>query len=368
MRPTQRLHELDALRGLAMLLGVVYHADLFALLFGPKATGASSDALAGVGYGLHAFRMPLFFLVAGFFAALVVARRGTDAFIAARLRRIGLPLAVGLVTIVPATQAAIALAEPRAAEPLLAWPPVPVHLWFLWYLVLFYALALLARAVVPRPVLGRVLQGARRVLYGRWWLVPAILSTAALLWPMRSLHLDTPTSFLPDPATFAAYAVFFAVGWVLFGHPDPVAHLGRGWRFALPIALVLVVVGTALSLWHAEEQIPRVARAAGLVVGSTLTWATIVFLAGLMSRHYRSGSPAVRYVADASYWMYLVHPPIVLLCVALFDELGAGVVVTFLAANAVTFPIVFATYAVAVRHTAIGRVLHGPRPTAAALR
>ena len=103
--PTRRWHDLDALRGFAMLLGIGLHASLaFFPSFWPV-----QDKNASIGgpfdeflIAVHGFRMPLFFLLSGFFTAMLWRRRGTLALVSPRVRRIVLPLALGLVTIVPA--------------------------------------------------------------------------------------------------------------------------------------------------------------------------------------------------------------------------------------------------------------------------
>ncbi|MEC8919877.1 MAG: acyltransferase family protein, partial [Actinomycetota bacterium] len=103
--PTRRWHDLDALRGFAMLLGIGLHASLaFFPSFWPV-----QDKNASIGgpfdeflIAVHGFRMPLFFLLSGFFTAMLWRRRGIVALVSHRVRRIVLPLALGLVTIVPA--------------------------------------------------------------------------------------------------------------------------------------------------------------------------------------------------------------------------------------------------------------------------
>ena len=90
-----RLHGLDAVRGCALLLGVVFHATL-AFLPGPAVWPVSdqhrSVLLAVLAYVLHIFRMTTFFLIAGFFAHMVVHRRGLSAFAKDRAQRILVPL------------------------------------------------------------------------------------------------------------------------------------------------------------------------------------------------------------------------------------------------------------------------------------
>ncbi|MDJ0663123.1 MAG: acyltransferase family protein [Acidimicrobiia bacterium] len=74
----RRLHDLDALRGFAMLLGIALHAAL-AFIPGFWAVKDSTASFNGpydeVLFAIHGFRMPLFFLLSGFFTAMLWKRR-----------------------------------------------------------------------------------------------------------------------------------------------------------------------------------------------------------------------------------------------------------------------------------------------------
>ncbi|MEM6689140.1 MAG: acyltransferase family protein [Planctomycetota bacterium] len=101
-----RRHDLDALRAIAMLLGVVLHAAL-AFIPGSGLYWAVEDSQATASVSVmndfvHGFRMPLFFLISGFFTAMLWRKRGLGATIKQRLLRIALPLFIGLFTIIPA--------------------------------------------------------------------------------------------------------------------------------------------------------------------------------------------------------------------------------------------------------------------------
>jgi len=119
----QRRSDLDALRGFAMLLGIALHVSLS--FFGaPWAVHDTqrSDLLA-LGFAtVHGFRMPLFFLLSGYFTMLVYRRRGLRSLLAQRLRRIFVPLVIALVTIIPLDTALKAFVnrttrpEPAVAE------------------------------------------------------------------------------------------------------------------------------------------------------------------------------------------------------------------------------------------------------------
>ncbi len=101
-----RRHDLDALRAVAMLLGIALHG---ALAYMPLPAGAwpVQDARSSGAFGIfmalvHGFRMPLFFLVSGFFTAMLWRKRGLKSLLFNRFQRIFIPLFIGMFTIVPA--------------------------------------------------------------------------------------------------------------------------------------------------------------------------------------------------------------------------------------------------------------------------
>jgi glucan biosynthesis protein C len=98
--------------------------------------------------------------------------------------------------------------------------------------------------------------------------------------------------------------------------------------------------------------------AVGYALGS---WCWVVGLTGLALRFLSEPNMVRRYMADASYWIYLVHYPLVL---ALQDAL-AGVrwhwAVKCPAIVLATLAISLVTYHYLVRFTVIGLVLNGPR-------
>jgi len=97
-----RRHDLDALRAIAMLLGIVLHAGLSFT----TAWWIVRDVNQHVGYdiafsAIHGFRMPLFFLISGFFTAMLWRKRGIGRLLHHRFMRIFLPMMLCLVTIIP---------------------------------------------------------------------------------------------------------------------------------------------------------------------------------------------------------------------------------------------------------------------------
>src|SRR5258705_2943226 len=88
-----RYHALDGLRAAMMLLGIYLHAAVaYAPIGGwPYKQAELTPALNLTIIWIHVFRMPVFYVMAGFFAALLYARWGFRPTAANRARRIALP-------------------------------------------------------------------------------------------------------------------------------------------------------------------------------------------------------------------------------------------------------------------------------------
>ena len=101
---SQRFHGLDSLRAVAMLLGVLYHSLVFGMMVGgTPGTGpmGQDDSSRYLGDWLHSFRMPLFFLISGFFGRMMLEKYGTATYLKKRWYRIGIPLVIGMFTFGP---------------------------------------------------------------------------------------------------------------------------------------------------------------------------------------------------------------------------------------------------------------------------
>ena len=92
----KRFHNLDFLRALAMMMGLVVHAPLifwvpdFAKVYGIDNIASAQEWINIIGRFISSWRMPLFFLLSGFFAILVIERKGISQFLIDRIIRVGL--------------------------------------------------------------------------------------------------------------------------------------------------------------------------------------------------------------------------------------------------------------------------------------
>jgi glucans biosynthesis protein C len=328
---------------------------------------------------------PLYFTIAGFFAVGLYDSRGFRAFLANRARRILIPFLVGVVTVLPAClcvwiygwlvsgrctwRQALGL---RFLDPVLQSERLgSAHLWFLEYLILM----LLAYAMIRWWSDGRRQRRSSLrklsdfVLGSPWRPLLLALPTTALLWYSRhrlgiDAALDRHNSFLIHPVKFLHHGSFFAVGVGLYRMRQDLDRITR----TGPLYLVLsipVFVGRAWLLGH-DWTTSLAGKWTWMLAasGALFAWLMVFGLIGTALRLVTQSRPVLRYLADSSYWIYLVHMPILGLIQVDLYRVPGHALWKFPLVLAGTLAIGFASYQTLVRHTALGIALHGRRERA----
>ncbi|MEV0949429.1 acyltransferase family protein [Promicromonospora sp. NPDC050249] len=367
-----RVHGLDALRGGALLLGIVLHSLLPFMAYAPwLITDSVTTPAADWGVVvIHLFRMSLFMMLAGYFARLILHRKGLRAFAVDRLRRIGLPvivfwpLAVLPIGILAVVGAAVRGQETPQAPPSSVHPVLaaldPGHMWFLVVLLQIYVIALAGRAVLRR-VLGNERASALAERAGGWFSGPAGVLLTAVPYAAGVLlqgapvdgGIHMPLSILPEAEVLVAYVGAFAVGYALQARPDALVRLSRGrW-----VHLAVAVPSSAAVFYLIPTENPAALAPLGALASAAWCYA----LTGLCVRYLNGERPALRYLADASYWMYLMHLPLLVAIEIPLADLALPVVVKLLITWVVTFVVLVLSYHVLVRSTWVGGWLNGRR-------
>ena len=386
LAPPERLHGLDALRGFALLLGVALHAAMSYLpgseLFWVVSDSSRSLALAGGFHWIHSFRMTLFFLLAGYFGRLALHRLGTAAFVRDRFRRIVVPLASLWFPMLMAIVAVLVwnawlknggVMPEQPPQPPLSVHNFPLtHLWFLYVLTIFYAAMLLARAALRFVDRGGYVQVALdrgvRIVAGPaaplLLAVPAALALATLPAWWHWFGVPTPDmSLIPNRAAIVAFGTAFLAGWALQRQSSLLDPIASRW----PMYLVLAVIATSACFVQLGGFASPTTPAAGLAQwGFAATyaiagWAWTLALLGLALRYLGNHSPARRYLADASYWIYLVHLPLAMAAQVVASRIDAPWFVEYPLVLAAVLGVALVSYRLCVRHTWIGGWLNGRR-------
>jgi glucan biosynthesis protein C len=154
------------------------------------------------------------------------------------------------------------------------------------------------------------------------------------------------------------FVVFFAFGWLLYHQKK---HFDRfkkdDWLFAI-IGTILFCVHYAM--FRAQ---PDIEKTSGLYLFAAIKalsiWFSVFGIIGLFLRFFNTYSPVARYISDASYWIYLVHLPIVILFQALLINYDIYPIFKFLVVLPGTLIVVLIMYNFMVRNTFIGKFLNG---------
>ena len=216
------------------------------------------------------------------------------------------------------------------------------HLWFLWSLCWLVAVfAVLARA--------NLLPTGRR----RFWLLP--LSVVPQLFMGQSMSgffgADSTFGLLPQPHLLAFNGCFYFFGAATFAAEGMQTRLGARWPLLLSAALVLFIAGIAtIGL-----------RPAAAVLQPAYAWAMSLGLIGLFHRLFPRPSERVAWLADAAYWMYLAHVPLVLAAQLAVRDWPLPGDAKFLLILAAVTAVLLVSYAWCIRPTIVGRILNGPR-------
>jgi glucans biosynthesis protein C len=325
----QRSYHLDAIRVSAILLLIPYHAARYV----QKGEGDPRIVDAVVWF-VHAWHMPLFFAISGFLAASALRRSTAARQVRARFRRLGVPLFVGMLTVVPLANLLVigaaalwprkgSLPPKRELDLANVFSFTPRHLWFIAYLLMISLVAIgIWLAIQRAPALGAAINRGFGRLMRSWWAVPALASISAAILITKTGWVaggSASNSLIPAPTLFAYYSFFFLFGWLLSGQMDLVEQLKRGAWLRLAAGALIAVpafllfydngdftgnVGTPGVLAEIDEL-----RLYGLFTVGIVCWLTLFGIWGVLARHVRRESRVLRYLADASFWIYLIHIP-----------------------------------------------------------
>ena len=236
--------------------------------------------------------------------------------------------------------------------------PVFDHLWFLWFLcwiaggfaVLVPMVSLLKRKLpFSGHRLARILTvSPARILF----LVPtvALMTLMGLFGP--SFGPDTSVGLLPQPHVLLYYSLFFAYGCLYYLAADHDERPGRWWWLCLAVSL-----GLLLPLHFAVQS----SKLSAVAVEAAYAWLMSFGCLGIFRRFVRQPNVGIRWLSDASYWLYLTHLPVLFLIQAPLRSFAVSPWLKFAFACSVCVAVLLVVYQYAVRYTWLGTLLNGPR-------
>jgi peptidoglycan/LPS O-acetylase OafA/YrhL len=179
---------------------------------------------------------------------------------------------------------------------------------------------------------------------------------------MRDGAVDDPSGFAPEGRILIAYLVFFGWGWLLAWNTDLLLVLRRFPR--APICIMIGVVASLLgySIWywlHATGTRMLLGAVASAWCLALAMWLFVFGFIGLFFRLLERPLPWIRYLSDSSYWLYLVHVPVLLVFQIAAAETGWPPALKALVVLVASLATLLASYHVLVRFTWVGAILNG---------
>ncbi len=319
-----------------MLLGIPFHAGLaFSGENWVVTASSSTPSLAAFAEFLHVWRMPTFFVVAGFFSTLILSRIGEITWLRRRSVRLGIPLVFGTLLLSPVQWFAAGYyrteSDTGAVDFFLekVFPPSSwwtMHLWFLLELLIYCALLALLYRLVGRSRLARL----NRVCFNCFNRYPTLITLCAVgvaggsvvaglaLWQV----CDADTLFAGLLSrNFVIFAPAFALGCLLgTGDGSRLSGVRRISKWTLCAVAFAATAGVIfLKIVLGVESNVALALTAMLWVAGGLTVALLCIrvAARYLDRPHRS----TRTFVDSSLVVYLVHQPLIILSACILKNL-----------------------------------------------
>ena len=309
----KRFDNLDFLRAAALLAGVLLHS---LSLYLEPIDGSEPRPLAAILFvWIHSWRMPLFMLLAGFFTCLSLAKRTTSSYAINRVVRLGAPLII-LWLAIPAVD--------ESASQIFKWPefiswltinqPFTLrldHLWFLYYLLIFYAIILSLRAINPRTFELITNFKLNFLTISFIWL-PLITLSAPWARPVGGIFSEIPTTFGElKIGSMIFMAAFFVIGMQLFNNQLLLQRL-QAVRFWLTAVIICSVLPIGMMAWGImkDPQFVFSGRLEMWMVNSLSTFASVFMILGLLGvscRFVLGGGPILSWLVKLSYPTYVFH-------------------------------------------------------------
>ena len=345
---TNRLHSLDFLRAFALLMGVLLHV---LMLFLEPFDGSEPRLGASIIFiWIHTWRMPLFMLLAGFFTALSLSKRDTGNYALNRLIRLGVPLLL-LWSAIPAIDEGTSelFKIPELISYIFYDIPFTLrldHLWFLYYLLLFYGVLLLIKITAPL-IFSLVIDfelSLSRVLC--LWM-PILILLSPLNKPIGGIFGEIPITFGEiNLGSMLFMASFFIIGMQAHKSSQFLENLQQT-RFWLPSLIVFSLIPIGLLAWGGVKDEPfAFSGSLELWIVNSLSGSAallmVLSIMGLAMHKISSSGQMLRWLVRLSYPIYVFHLMFVISVsgTLMFFGINDWIVVLLGFASGILFPVI----------------------------
>jgi glucan biosynthesis protein C len=343
-----RRNDIDWLRILAVLLLVPFHA-LLVFVLDPGSVVFMKDtidcfACDRVAGFIDQFHMPVLFAIAGMSTYFALAKRSAGQYLRERVLRLVIPLAFGIVVIVPPMTYITQIA---AGKTLTFWQHfanfftisadltgiegtfTPAHLWFILYLVVFSLVALPLFLLLHRKSSQGFIQGMARFFEKPMALL--LLGLLVVIGGRTELGTPNPVS----------YFFVFLLGYLLVTSESYQKAIDRDWPFMLLLGVILEVLRQTQQPVTVDGTLARTLRDIAMEFNH---WVWLLAILGIARRLFTRGGKVLSYLSEAAYPFYILHLLMLTVVTYFLVKIQASIPVKYLLIVMVTFGVTFLVY------------------------
>lgn len=323
-----RRHDLDWLRVLVFGLLILYHVGMFFVPWGwhIKNNVIYSWLIYPMLF-LNQWRLPILFVISGMGTYYALGKRSGGQFIWERVRRLYIPLAIGMLLIIPPQVYIERLVNGQFVGSYLEfWPALAFngiypegnmswhHLWFLPYLLVFSLILAPVFLYLRKHENNRFLQWIRSRVRSPWGLFIFIIPlyfTESLMEPFfPSTH-----ALIGDWFNLVNYGLMFFFGFILIAVQDEFWETVTRYRRQFLYSGILSFTVFISLIMLTEDSIIRHFTEALLKVANLWLWVLICF--GYGAKYLNKPSKTLAYANESVYPFYILHQTVTI-CLAYF--------------------------------------------------
>ena len=356
------------LRVVSMLLGILVHISFCHASFWGKFWILQDphqhiifDILILI---IRSVRMELFFFISGFFGNLMLEKNGDHYFIQNRIIKIFIPFVV--------CEQLMLVLMPLSINQSILNNNInyfrPFHLWFLYYLMLIYIsiylFKIIGKIIFWKKLATKIDLIFNNIMDAKSHILILSLITFLPLSVMKFIIVDTPIGFLIEYRLLIYYSVFFYFGWMtrrnLKVFDIIIKNSNIYFLIAMPNILFLIISLLNFNTNYSSNVIKFVVHIITFRCSYAIcTWCLMLGIIGFFQRHLDKENKLIQYLSASSYWIYIMHLPLVLLLQHnLFSNVALGYfkpIIIFI----ISVAILLISYQLIVRSTYLKYFLSG---------
>tara|TARA_B100000214_G_scaffold340454_1_gene286922 strand:- start:250 stop:1371 length:1122 start_codon:yes stop_codon:yes gene_type:complete len=320
-------------------------------------------------FEIHLFVMELFFVISGFIFMMFLSKESIYKVIINRIKRIVIPFILGLLILVPIVLSLFSLSNFKGYD-LLNFDIVlkcyiegwklaiknlfpTAHLWFLFYLIIFYVIA-----IIFKKHLNYLLYFSLNQLI----MIGIIISSLCMFFMDRWI-VDNPLTLTPEIPSLIHYLIFFLIGIIFFKSSNIIKELMYKCKKILLLGFFISFIAILPQLYFENTNLYyyKIVKLSAILLSCSATYLLVIGFWGIAYKINFTDSKALRYISESSYWIYIINMPIVAFIQIVLISFNISIFLKFLIALTTSLVISIISYEYFVRYTYVGALLNKKR-------